>query len=132
MSPSIHKALEFHQAGLLDRAEAIYLELLRSNPKNFEALHLRGVIATQVGDHLRAIDCIGNAIRLSPNNPNFHFNLGVSLEELGRFREAADSFGEAGRLQNNHSDAFLNRGNCLYRLGDLGGAMESYDLAIKV
>ena len=131
MNPLLRKALEYHQAGVFDRAEAIYLELIQSNPQNFEALHLLGVIASQVGDHSRAVECIGRAIQLSPDNPNFHFNLGISLEELGRFREAADCFGVAGLLKIDYADAFLNRGNCLYRMGDPVAAMGAYDQAIK-
>ena len=43
------KALQHHQAGRLSDAEALYREVLRSEPRHSDSLHLLGVIAHQVG-----------------------------------------------------------------------------------
>jgi len=123
-------ALGYHQRGLLDRAEILYLEILRSDPQNFEVLQLLGVLASQKGNHTRAVEYIGYAIAQQPSNPHLHFNLGVSLEELGMIKEAADSYGRATSLDTRYADALLNQGNCLVRLGDQVEAELAYRFAI--
>ena len=67
---------QHHQAGRLADAEAIYRQILAAQPRHAEALHFLGVIAHQVGRHALAVDCIGQAIVLNPNNPAAYSNLG--------------------------------------------------------
>src|SRR5579863_7042181 len=43
------QALALHQNGQLEKAQALYLQILRGQPKQFECLHLLGVIAFQTG-----------------------------------------------------------------------------------
>ena len=124
-------ALGYHQQGFWHQAEILYQEILRLDPQNSEVLHLLGVLASQNGNHQRAVDYIGQAIAQQPSNPNFHFNFGVSLEELGKIREAADSYGRATSLDARYADALLNQGNCLAQLGDQVGAEVAYRLAIS-
>jgi len=123
-------AFAFHQRGALDRAAVLYQEVLQSDPGHVDALHLLGVVASQLGNHPAAVELIGNAIKRQPDNPQFHFNLGISQEELGRLQEAADSFALATLLDRGNADAYLNRGNCLHRLGEVQGAVEAFRRAI--
>jgi tetratricopeptide (TPR) repeat protein len=134
MKPStkFQAALAFHQQGLLDQATALYQEILRSEPGHVDSLHLLGVVASQVGNHPVALEFIGRAIELQPDNPHFHFNLGVSQEELGHFPQAVDSFARTVSLDGGNADACLNRGNCLHRLGDAVGAVEAFRQAILI
>jgi hypothetical protein len=47
----LKQAVELHQRGNLDEAEILYQSILKMMPKQFDALHLLGVIATQRGHH---------------------------------------------------------------------------------
>ena len=60
----LSKAMAFHQNGKLEAAEEVYKEILKSNPKSFDALHLLGVIAGQKGNDELAIDLISKAITI--------------------------------------------------------------------
>jgi hypothetical protein len=97
-----------------------------------DSLHLLGVVASQLGNHPVAIEFIGRAIELQPQNPHFYFNLGVSQEELGQFLRAVDSFSRTVSLDGGNADACLNLGNCLHRLGDAQGAVEAFRQAILI
>jgi tetratricopeptide (TPR) repeat protein len=132
MNPKFQAAFSFHQRGLLDRAAVLYQEVLQLEPNHFDSLHLLGVVASQLGNHPAAIEFIGRAIELQPDNPHFHFNLGVSQEELGQLVEAVGSFSRATALDGGNADAYLNQGNCLYRMGDALSAVEAFRQAIVV
>ena len=44
---AIEIALEQHRAGQFARAEALYIEILKQDPGNVDAIHLLGVLAHQ-------------------------------------------------------------------------------------
>ena len=44
---ALTKAIALHQQGNIDAAQNIYESILKSHPKNFDALHLLGVVAYQ-------------------------------------------------------------------------------------
>ena len=60
------KALAHHQKGMLAEAREIYVGILKTQPKHFDALHLLGVIAHQTKNNQRAIELIGKAIKVNP------------------------------------------------------------------
>ena len=75
----LRSALQAHQAGRLDQADAVYREVLARHPDQPDALHLRGLVAHQRGDGSTAVALIGDAIRVSPNVARYHNNLGRAL-----------------------------------------------------
>src|SRR5512134_1269713 len=60
----IRAAIEYHQAGRLPQAEAIYQQVLQMQPDHPDALHLLGLIAHQVGKNEIAVMLISKAISL--------------------------------------------------------------------
>ena len=54
-------AVQYHQSGNLQQAEAIYRQILQVDPGNADAMHLLGVIAGQVGKHEQAVEYISRA-----------------------------------------------------------------------
>lgn len=126
------QALALHQKGQLAQAQAIYQDILKSHPGQFDVLHLLGVIASQTRDFQRAVDLIGKAIELSPNNAAFYSNRGIALQELKQFDAAVASYDKAIALQPNHAAAYSNRGIALQGLQKLEAAIASYDQAIAL
>ena len=59
-------AVQHHQKGHLQQAEAIYRQVLQVDPNHPDALHLLGVIAARMGRHDLAIRYIKQAIRIRP------------------------------------------------------------------
>lgn len=125
-------ALEYHNAGRLTRAEAIYRRILKSDPDQPFALHMLGVLAHQTGDTERAVDLIGKALIGKPDFPEAHNNLGYMLNDLGRFDEAVASYRSALDLIADYPEAHNNLGIALMGLGRIDEAVAHYHEAIAL
>ena len=121
-----------HQAGRLGEAEWIYTQILAREPDHFDALHLRGLIHHQRGDHVGALSQIDAALRKLPDNILGLNNRGLVLNALGRFEEALASYARALSLRPDYAEALLNRGNTLKDMLRLEAALASFDQAIAV
>ena len=73
---SLELAVRHHNEGRLPEAESIYQQILQVDSNQPVALHLLGVIATQVGKYDDAVDLITRAVTIKPDNAEAHNNLG--------------------------------------------------------
>ncbi len=126
----LQQALAFHQTGQFEQARALYDDILKIDPPHFNALHLLGVLAHQTDNHIKAVELIGKAIDIFPNNPAFYLNLGSALQALKQLDAAIESYDKALALKNDYANAHFNRGVALQGLGQLKAAVASYDHAI--
>ncbi len=122
--------LAHHQAGRLAQAETFYRETLALQGDHADALHLLGVIASQVGRHDVAVDLIGRAIAHDRGSSLYHCNLGLALAGLQRFEEAIESYDRALSLRPGGAEVHYNRGNALLALGQPRDALEAYGRAL--
>jgi tetratricopeptide (TPR) repeat protein len=122
--------LAHHQAGRLAQAETFYRETLALQGDHADALHLLGVIASQVGRHDVAVDLIGRAIAHDRGSSLYHGNHGLALAGLQRFEEAIESYDRALSLRPGGAEVLYNRGNALLALGRPRDALEAYDRAL--
>lgn len=128
----LQQAVELHQQGRLDPAQALYRQVLDLNPRQFDALHLLGVIARQQGDAPTAIALISQAIEIDGHQPKAHTNLGAALLDAGRAEEALASHERAIALLPGYAMAWSNRGNALRKLGRPDDALLSYARALEI
>jgi protein O-GlcNAc transferase len=126
------QGLNSHKMGQLSQAKAAYEQVLRTQPKNFDSLHLLGVIALQTKDPALAVELIRRAIDVNSNVASAHSNLGNALKALKRLDDALVSYDKAIALAPGFALAFLNRGNALTELKRLEDALASYDKAIAL
>lgn len=126
------QGLTLHQQGKLADAECIYEEVLRSQPRHFDALHLLGVIAAQTRRTERAAELIGRAIELNPGVADAHNNRGNTLRMLKRFEQALASLDTAISLRPDFAEAHSNRGLVLNDLARFEEALASFDRAITL
>jgi Tfp pilus assembly protein PilF len=124
--------LVHHQAGRFAQAEALYLQALKEQTNNADALYLLGVLRHQQGNALEAVNLLTNALAIAPDHPEAHNNIGVALRGLGRLAEAAESYREALRLRPDYPGAHNNLGNVLSDLGRLVEAEASYREALRL
>ena len=103
-----------HQQGKLAEAERVYAQILQQQPKNFDALHLLGVVALQTRRTERAVELIRKAIGLNANVAAAHNNLGKALRDLKRPEDALVSYDRAIALKPDYAEAYSNRGNALW------------------
>src|ERR1035437_5888889 len=132
LQEKLQQAIAFHQNGQLPQAQALYEEILTTQPKHFDSLHLLGVIAYQTKQYQRAADLIGKAIELYPKNAAFYCNRGNALKELKQLDVALASCDKAIALKPDYAEAHSNRGNALKGLGQLEAALASYDKAVAL
>ena len=131
-SDLLGQAVRLHQQGRLEQAQALYRRVLEINPRQFDALHLLGVIERQRGAPARAAELIEEALRIDPQQARAHCNLGAALQDLGRVDAALASYEAALRLDPGYALAWDNRGNTLRRLGRLAEALGSYERALGI
>jgi tetratricopeptide (TPR) repeat protein len=121
-----------HQAGELDRAEALYRSVLAQEPRQPDALHLLGVLAQSLGRHDLAVTLIGAAIAVAPGNPVYHHHLGLALRQLGRAEDAVASFRAALARDERSALTHTCLGNALKALGRFAEAVAAHQRAVEL
>ena len=123
ISEALAIALQHHQAGRLQAAEQVYRQVLQVEPNQPDALHLLGVIASQMGKHEVAIEYIGRAIGLIGNQAAFHNNLGEAYRALHRIPEAVACYSRAIELKPDYAEPHNNLGVAFKEQGKLDEAV---------
>jgi protein O-GlcNAc transferase len=123
-------ALQHHQAGRLQEAEALYRQILAQQPAHAGALHLLGLMAHQIGRNDIAANLISRAIALDPSVPEAHINLGNALKDLGQLDAAIAAYRRAIALRPGYAEAFSNLGNALKDFGQLDEAVAAHRQAV--
>lgn len=126
----LQAALSSHQRGELDRAEALYRQVLVSFPDQPDSLHMLGVIEAQRGRPEKAVELIRHAISIAPDNPLAHNNCGNALRALQRYDEALSCYDRAVALRPSYPEALYSRGLTLRDLHRHQEASEAYEKAI--
>lgn len=128
----LKEAVAAHQGGRLSEAQTGYKQVLALAPRQFDALHLLGVLKRQQGDAAQAVELITAALAVKPAQAAAHCNLGAALQDLGRSDEALASYDRALQLNPGYALAWSNRGNALRKLGRLPEAVDSYERALNL
>jgi len=134
-SASAHEfrqGLARHQQGQLVEAERHYDAALKSQPDNFEALHMLGVIALQKGRFEQGVEIIRKAVALNENSAIAFNNLAKGLKDLGRFDEAIIHFERALALAPDFADAQFSYGTALHFVNRSEDALVHFEKAIAL
>src|SRR5262249_24358244 len=92
---TLQTAWRLHQAGNLSEASRVYQEVLRANPKHFQARQLLGFVHFQRGEFADAERVMDKAIKVNPKSVDALYNRGCALQALERHKEALQCFGKA-------------------------------------
>jgi tetratricopeptide (TPR) repeat protein len=129
---SLRRALAAHHAGDLPAAEKLYREVLAAVPRQFDALHLLGVLESQRGRYDVACQLIAMALQIDPHSVAAHSNMGHVLNCLQRHTEALASLERALEIAPDHPEAHNNRGNALQALGRREEAIAACERALAL
>ncbi|MFO1316703.1 MAG: tetratricopeptide repeat protein [Burkholderiales bacterium] len=125
------RAAALHTQGQLDEAERVYDAAIAAEPGNFDALHMRGVLAFQRGRHDEAMRLIDAALRVKPDAAALA-NRGLVLQAQGRLADALASMDAALVLAPRSVDGWVNRGRVLSALARHDEAVASVDRALAL
>ena len=127
---TLQMAMDCHRQGRLAEAEQAYRVVLTSDPNQFEALHLFGLLRLQQGNPNEAYTLISKAVGIRPSSLDALSNLSAVLLSLGRHAEALSCCDEILSRKADDANALFNRGVALGQVGRLQEALASYDRAL--
>jgi Tfp pilus assembly protein PilF/2-polyprenyl-3-methyl-5-hydroxy-6-metoxy-1,4-benzoquinol methylase len=126
---TLQEALQHHQAGRLVEAEALYRQILDTDPEQPEALHWLGVIELQQGQPQTAVELIQQALKVRPTYAEACNNLGLALQAQQRLPEAEQAFRRALGLEPDDVDIQLNLGLVLSHQDKFHEAVTAFERA---
>ena len=129
---AFQQAAALHGEGRLAEAWARYEEIVRQQPRHFDALHGLGVIAYQARDYERALGLIAAALKIFPDSAVFRSNYGLVLLDMGDVEGALAAFDRATVLDGKFASAFSNKGNALHILGRYPEALVNCERAVAL
>ena len=99
--------LVYMRTGRLDKAKALFSELVSSNPKDTRSLLLLGAALDAMENHEEAISTLQRAAKVDPKDPEIYGYLGSAELSASQYDEAIKSFQEALRLKEDYKGAEL-------------------------
>src|SRR5580692_1890026 len=116
MTASIDEAARHYAARDLVMAARACLEIIRDDPRHFDALHLLGVICTNRGQHADGVSYLLRAEAVRPEDGRLQANLGAAFGALQRFDKAVDAYRRAAALHHRDAGVLNNLGLALQGL----------------
>jgi len=132
IATALRRAATAHSHGRLDEAEPLYRTVLTAEPKQFDALHMLGILMAQRGQFEEGLDLLERAMKSNPRAGDAQCNLARIQWSLGRREEALASVERALELAPHLTMAYNNRGVWLREMGRREEALESYDRALAL
>jgi tetratricopeptide (TPR) repeat protein len=126
------RATQYFRDGALGAADTLLDQILALEPRLFDALYLKGLIALRRRDPERAAGLLKLAIDQNDCVAVAHRFLGNALGDLGRHAEALECYARAIQLRGNFKEAYINRGMTRLVLGQPADALVDFDAALAL
>jgi protein O-GlcNAc transferase len=130
INKSIQLAFKHHQAGNLHQAEQSYKKILQKSPNNFDALHMLGVLYSQLSKYDRAIKYIQMALTVNPKSAFAYQNLGNVFIAKKQFGKAIECYNNALNINPSNGDVHYYLGNIFLTTNQNDKAISCYNKAI--
>ena len=129
----LSEAITKHNQGDIARAEVGYRNVLKTDPQNFDAMHMLAVVAYQTEQIDDSIGLFNKARGLQPTNAALLVNFGAALRKAKRLEDAIELYDQALKIDPRLSAALFNKAQCLYDLKKFEEAAAIYreSLAIR-
>ncbi|MBO1045772.1 tetratricopeptide repeat protein [Aphanizomenon flos-aquae UKL13-PB] len=125
------KGLALSWSGEYPEAITALQQAVKSQPDFVPAWDTLSTVYRYSNQLDKALAAINQAIQLQPNNPNLYNEKYAVLRDLKRYREAAAAINKAIELSP-RAAFYNNRGIVRNELGDKQGAIDDFNLAIKI
>lgn len=113
----IAAAKQKHRDGNVAEAEAVYLDIVQSDPGNAEARHMAGVVCLDRGQLQEAEQYFRQAIDLDDSRAAYFSNLGNVYVSQNRIEDAYRCFEQALLVDPQHLGSLSNASTALLALG---------------
>jgi len=123
------QGLAAHRAGRLAQAEKLYREVLRTDARNFAALHMLGFLKAQQGLYDDAIALLNKAVRQNPQDIAARNHHAHALMAAQRIDEALAAYDDLLAVQPANFEALYNRGVILSQQQRFEEALAALDAA---
>ena len=124
--------LKLINAGLLDKASAQILPLLRKYPALHETNHVASGYYARTGEHEKAIYYATPAADLAPNIAQYSSALGILLVQAEKHQDAIAPLERALSIDPDHAPALSALGIVQLQLGHINNAKSTLDRAIAM
>ncbi len=128
----LQDALRLHRAGRLADAAARYAAVLRLDQRNFDALHLSGLVALQQGNSDQALRLLSAAHRVSPRDRVCLLRLALAERAAGRLEAAEQRLRALTDSEPPMAEAWDNLGIVLKSRGAIAEALECHRRAAAI
>ncbi|WP_353432447.1 tetratricopeptide repeat protein [Polynucleobacter sp. MWH-UH23A] len=115
-----------------ERADALFIQAIKYDPKNIDALNLLGIRAYQKCKYEQSLHFLENANLLKPHCATILGNLGLTYTAIKQYEKALEYFDLANRANPNIPEIHNNRGNALKGLKKNDAALAAYENAINL
>ena len=136
MHTQIHQlmttAIQNFQLGKIADAELILINILKLQPKNFDALHTLGVIKGIKSQHREALELFNKALKIDTNNSYLHFNIAKAFSTIGEDEKALKYHLNATKLNPSDQQGWLNYGISLLNLDRVNEALDIFNKVIDL
>ena len=124
-------AFALHRQGQIAAAQAIYQEILKTEPTHFRSLQYSGVAAYQNGNLAESVDFYAQALAVRDDDAELYSHLGLVLSKLQEYDAAIESFEKALALKPDFANAWVNLGDALMSTNRLEESLTCCDKAIQ-
>jgi len=128
----LRNAYRAHERGNRNEAARLCREILRQDPRNFNALYLLSFVLSQSGQLNEAAALMAEAVKVNSASADAWYNQGVILQNLNRAGDALVCYDRALEVRTGFLDALINRGIVLLALKRREEALSSFEKAVAM
>jgi tetratricopeptide (TPR) repeat protein len=120
------RGMVFYQQGKMSEAAVAFAKAIAQDPKNLDAMQMRGVSVFRAGKSAEAIPLLEQAHRSIPNaNVDPNYLLGLCYMDTGRYDDARKAFASQYGFPSDSPPSYLLAARMLMRRDYLPAAEES-------
>jgi protein O-GlcNAc transferase len=128
----LQNAITHHRAGRLAEAETLYRQARMAAPRNFDVLHLSGLVAYQQGRMNDAVDLLGRAHKLDRKSPVCEMRYALALLAAKRPEEAERHLRHAVEVKPDFHEGWDNLAYCLKTQDRLAEAITCHQKSVDL
>jgi len=128
----LQQAVSLHRSSRLAEAGAAYAQLRRADPRHFDAAHLGGTVALQLGKPAEAVKLLLQALRIDAKATVCEMRLALAYLALGQTEPAESHLRKLLARQPTYHEAWDNLGMVLKSAGRVDEALGAHRRAIEL